>query len=103
MRPDSRVPADAFRAILNRRVYELKDMEVHDPMKATAREAGISDKTLYRIINGQETVEFDVADKIVTRLEGPFSWHERPSLRRVYYAANLKAADKRRPTRKVAA
>jgi hypothetical protein len=97
MRTDHRVPAAPFRAILNRRISELKDTDVSDPHMSTAKEAQISDRLLRRIMKGQELIEFDTADKIVTHLEGPMSWHERPSLRQVYYAANLKKVDARYP------
>lgn len=98
MRQDTRVPVEPFRAILNRRLKELHEQEIYVPTEALAREVGISARGINRILNIQKTIEFDTADRIVTALEGPTAWHERPSLNQVYRSVNFRRIDWSYPT-----
>ena len=43
-------------------------------------------------------VEFDVADRVVTRLVGPMAWLCDPELNEIYESVNLKSLDLSRPT-----
>lgn len=86
MRQDAMVPVEPFRAILKRAMNEQQVDEI-------AAQIGITPRAIYRICNEQETIGFDLADRIVTYLEGPMSWFDRPSLNQVYRSVNFRRVD----------
>lgn len=92
------VPAAPFVSILNRRYRELVAAETSDPREALVRETGVSARVMRRVIAGeQDTLSFDNADRIVTRLLGPMEWRTDPVLSEIYEAVDLAAMDRRYP------
>lgn len=58
----------------------------HYGQRYVAKRAGVAERSLSRLINGQqEYVKFVIADKYITRvLRDPSLWHRIPALRRIY-------------------
>jgi hypothetical protein len=92
------VPAAPFVEILNQRYRELVAAETSDPRGALVHETGVAERIMRRILTGeQDTLSFDNADRIVTRLLGPMEWHTDPVLSEIYEAVDLAAMDRRYP------
>lgn len=91
--------AAPFRAILAKRLEEFRTLDIPNPNAQLALDVGLSSRGLLRILNGQqEKVEFDTADRIVTRVLGPLAWHEDESLSEMYWTADLHSLDWAYPT-----
>jgi hypothetical protein len=96
--PAYTVPSEPFVAILKKRHLELVAAGVPDPKETLVREAGIAERIMRRVLDGeQDTLSFDNADRIVTRLLGPMEWHTDPVLSEIYEAVDLAAMDRRYP------
>ena len=53
-----------------------------------AEKTGICQRSILRIM-AQDQVSFDLADRIVTFLEGPMTWYDDPELKTIYMGAEL--------------
>lgn len=81
------VPVGPFRQIIADAIE--KGWEQEDLSFLT----GLSLRRLWGILNEQECVSFDIADRIVTYILGPMAWHEDEELRRIYESVDLNPID----------
>ena len=92
------VPLVPFRALLREYLEnEGEDSEIGNLVELL----GVSGRRqLYRLLSeeGKQFIEFDLADRIVTRLRGPMEWITDPELAELYESANLRAVDWQYPT-----
>lgn len=59
-------------------------------------------RVLFRLLHeGQQWVQFDLADLIVTKLIGAMAWYTEPELAEAYASVDLNALDYQRPTSEV--
>jgi hypothetical protein len=91
----SYLDVEPFRKILADRLAEIEDnTEITDPKAQIAKEAGLSERLVRRILKGeQDTLSFDNADRIVTRVVGPMAWHEDEELSGIYESLDLTHLD----------
>lgn len=60
------------------------------PITFLSSRSGISRDGLYKMVEGKtETIDFDIADKIICESVGPMIWQTDPDLREIYYEADL--------------
>lgn len=90
------MPAAPFRRLLEKHSREVVP-DGHDEnlpgTSALADMCGLPQRRIWGILNGQETIAFDVADKIVTRLVGPMLWWEDEELNEIYMSVDLRKLD----------
>lgn len=88
------VPAEPFARIIKRRIEVLKKLDTVDPVQDVSRETGVVEQIVYKLRRGnQKRISFNNADKIVTKLIGPMSWHTDPELNEIYLNTDLDKDD----------
>lgn len=97
------VPAEPFRRIIRQRALEVStDNELRgEGIGIVSDELGVDPGRVYRILNEQDSIAFDTADRIVSRFLGPFAWLQDPELNEIYESVNLRRLDWTYPTSEV--
>lgn len=91
------VPAEPFVNIVKRRLEVLRgtvpEVDVN-AMGSVAFELGVGERTVQTLLySDSNEITFEMADRIVTKLEGPMLWHEDHELSSIYWSVNLVRQD----------
>jgi hypothetical protein len=95
MRGNVKVPAAPIQRVLGQVCDQLVDSNSgRDITQEISDMTGVSSRVVMRILSGgQDFVEFDTADKLITRTVGPMAWFEDDDLREAYLSADLRRLD----------
>lgn len=91
------MPAAPFKRILEKHVREVTPNGHCDDglsgAKYLAQACGLPERRIWGILNGQKSIAFHVADRIVTNLVGPMLWWEDEELNEIYMSVDLAYLD----------